>query len=314
MRCSHRIADRRPIAAISAAGMMWAGGIARITAPAPSAPAGVTNSRLPAPGPEVTRATLTPTDTPASQPPAPGPETVVIADAGGDGPGPKAVVPPGWRPAPAITTTMKRCFLLAAGTVLAGTVLAGCGPGGTAAGSRTASPGGRTAGSATPAQTPATSRTPAVVPASASAPSAAAATCTTSDLRVSLDGSATDSASHAAGVILTLTNSSRHTCALDGYPGLELLNSRHQVLQTITHRGSTFYANDPGRRLLDLAPGRTARASLAWTHARSSAVSASYLNITPPESTAHLTISFRQHIDGGDLDVTAVARTVSFRI
>jgi len=303
MRCSHRIADRRPIAATSAAGMMWAGGIAGIAAPAPSAPS-----------PEVTRVTLTPAGTPAGQPPAPGPETVVIADAGGDGPGPKADVTPRRRPAPAVTTTMKRCFLLAAGTVLAGAVLAGCGPGRTAAGSRTVSPGGSTAGSATPAQTPATSRTPAAVPASAAAPSAAAATCTTADLRVSLDGSATDSASHAAGVILTLTNSSKHTCALNGYPGLELLNSRHRVLQTITHRGSTFYANDPGRRLLDLAPGQTARAGLAWTHARSSAVSASYLNITPPEATAHLTISFRQHIDGGDLDVTALARTVSFRI
>ncbi|MGH3121584.1 MAG: DUF4232 domain-containing protein [Streptosporangiaceae bacterium] len=209
---------------------------------------------------------------------------------------------------------MKRCFLLA-GAVLAGAVLAGCGPGGTAAGSRTAGPGGSTAGSAAPAQAPATSRTPAAVPASAAAPSAAAAACTTSDLRVSLGGSATGSASHAAGLILTLTNSSRHTCALDGYPGLELLNSRHQVLHTITRRGSTFYANDPGRRLPGLAPGQTARASLAWTRARSSAVSASYLNITPPGSTARLqTISFRQHIDGGDLDVTALARTVSFRI
>ena len=206
--------------------------------------------------------------------------------------------------------------MLAAGTVLAGAVLAGCGPGGsgTATESRTASPGGSAAASATPAQTPATSGTSATVSASAAAPSTAVAACTTSDLRVSLNGSASDSLSHAAGLILTLTNSSRHTCALDGYPGLGLLNSRHQVLHTVTHWGSTFYANDPGRRLVDLAPGQTARASLAWTQAGSSAVSASYLDVTPPDSTAHLTISFRQHIDGGDLDVTALARTVPFRI
>lgn len=212
--------------------------------------------------------------------------------------------------------TMKPCLMLAAGTVLAGAVLAGCGPGGsgTATESRTASPGGSAAASATPAQTPATSGTSATVSASAAAPSTAVAACTTSDLRVSLNGSASDSLSHAAGLILTLTNSSRHTCALDGYPGLGLLNSRHQVLHTVTHWGSTFYANDPGRRLVDLAPGQTARASLAWTQAGSSAVSASYLDVTPPDSTAHLTISFRQHIDGGDLDVTALARTVPFRI
>lgn len=212
--------------------------------------------------------------------------------------------------------TMKPCLMLAAGTVLAGAVLAGCGPGGSGSGteSRTASLGGSEAASATPAQTPATSGTSATVSASAAAPSTALAGCTTSDLRVSLNGSASDSLSHAAGLILTLTNSSRHTCALDGYPGLGLLNSRHQVLHTVTHWGSTFYANDPGRRLVDLAPGQTARASLAWTQAGSSAVSASYLDVTPPDSTAHLTISFRQHIDGGDLDVTALARTVPFRI
>jgi Protein of unknown function (DUF4232) len=196
----------------------------------------------------------------------------------------------------------------------AGAVLAGCGPGGTATGSRTASPGSSAAGSATPAQTPATSGTSATASASAAAPSAAVAACTTSDLRVSLDGSASDSLSHAAGVILTLTNSSRHTCALDGYPGLRLLNSRHQVLHTVTRWGSTFYANDPGRRLVDLAPGQSAKASLAWTQAGSSTISASYLDVTPPDTTAHLTISFRQHIDSGDLDVTALARTMSFRV
>jgi len=39
-------------------------------------------------------------------------------------------------------------------------------------------------------------------------------------------------------------------------------------------------------------------------------VSASYLEITPPGSTTHLTVSFTQLVDGGDLDVTALARTV----
>jgi hypothetical protein len=104
MRCSHRIAGRRPITGISAAGfmagMMLAGGVVEISAPAPPAPAGGTNSRPPAPGPEVIRATLTSAGTPVGQPPAPGPKTVVIADTGGDGPGPKAVVIPGGGPLP----------------------------------------------------------------------------------------------------------------------------------------------------------------------------------------------------------------------
>jgi hypothetical protein len=104
MRCSHRIAGRRLIAAISAAGfmagMMLASGIAEISASTPPASTGVTNSGPPAPGPEVIRATLTSVDTPVGQPPAPGPKTVVIADTGGDGPGPKAVVIPGGGPPP----------------------------------------------------------------------------------------------------------------------------------------------------------------------------------------------------------------------
>src|SRR5437764_399707 len=189
---------------------------------------------------------------------------------------------------------MKPCLILAAGTMLAGAALAGCGAGGsgTATGGRTASPSGHAAGSATPARTPAISRTSATASASASATarSAAVVACTTSDLRVSLNGSASDSLNDA-GTVLDLTNSSRHACALDGYLGLGLLDSRHQVLHTVTHRGDTFWSNDTGRRLVHLAPGQTAYASLAWTHAGDSTVRASYLEVTPPNSTTHLTIS-----------------------
>jgi len=104
MHCSHRFAGWRPIAAISAAGfmaeMMLAGGIAEISALASPVPAGVTNSRPPVPGPGVIRATLTSAGTPAGRPPAPGPKMVVIADTGGDGPGPKAVADPCGGPPP----------------------------------------------------------------------------------------------------------------------------------------------------------------------------------------------------------------------
>lgn len=207
--------------------------------------------------------------------------------------------------------TMKPWLMLAAGTMLAGTALAGCGAGGsgTATGSRTASPG-HAAGSATPARPPATSGTSATASASATARSAAIAACTPSDLRVSLNGSATEG-QNDVGTTLDLTNGSSHACALDGYPGLALLDSRHRVLPTVTHRGGTFWANDTGRRTVNLAPGQTAYAALAWTHAGNRAVSASYLEVTPPDSTTHLTISFRQLVDGGGLDVTALTDTVS---
>jgi len=194
--------------------------------------------------------------------------------------------------------TMKARLMLAAGTVLAGTVLAGAalagcgaGGGGTATGSRAAGTSGHASGSA--------------------APPAAVTACTASDLRVSVNGSASEG-SFGAGTVLDLTNSSGRTCTLAGYPGLRLLDSRHQVLPTVIHRGSTFYISDPGRRLVDLPPGQTAYAPLAWTHADSGALSASYLEVTPPGSATHLTIGFKHLVDGGNLDVTALTRTLSF--
>jgi hypothetical protein len=186
--------------------------------------------------------------------------------------------------------TIKPWLMLTAGAALAGVALAGCGPD----------------GSGTATRAPGTSGTPVTVPTSA----AAVAACTTSGLRISVDGAASDSLGQAAGTELVLTNSSRHTCALHGYPGLQLLDSRRHVLPTVTRQGSTFYANDPGRRPVDLAPGQTARAALAWTAAGRGAVSASYLEVTPPGSASHVTITFRKRVDGGKLDVTAVARTV----
>jgi hypothetical protein len=204
--------------------------------------------------------------------------------------------------------TMKLCLMLAAGTVLAGSVLAGCGPGGsgTATGSRTASPGGSTAGSATPTQTPATSGTSATVPASAAAPSAAVAACTAPDLRVRVALSLRSDDKHHAGVTLQLTNSSSHACALDGYPGLRLLNFRSPGPAYGHPLGQHLVRGRP-RKPVDLAPGQAAQTGLGWTHTGSSAVRASYLEVTPPDSATHLTISFRQRVDGGDLDVTALA-------
>lgn len=93
MSCSRRVAGRRPVAAIGAAafaaGMMLAGGTSEVAAPAPHASAGVTDSRPPAPGPVVIRATLTSADVPVDQPAAPGPGAIVIIDRPGDDPGPK---------------------------------------------------------------------------------------------------------------------------------------------------------------------------------------------------------------------------------
>jgi len=76
MRPRHRVAGRRLVAAIGAAGfvavMLLAGETRAVFAPTPLASAGVTNSWSPAPGPEIIRAALTPAGSPVDQPPAPG--------------------------------------------------------------------------------------------------------------------------------------------------------------------------------------------------------------------------------------------------
>jgi len=94
----YRVAGWRPSAAIGAAGfmagLMLAGGIggAGALASVPFASADVTNSQPPAPGPDVTQATLMSVVIPVEPPPAPGPKAIVIIDHPGPAPGPKAVV------------------------------------------------------------------------------------------------------------------------------------------------------------------------------------------------------------------------------
>ena len=84
MRCNHRVAGWRPVAAIGAAGlmagMMLAGGISEAFASTPLASAGVTNSRPPAPQKEIVPVTLTSVDIPAQQPPPTGPKMAVRGD------------------------------------------------------------------------------------------------------------------------------------------------------------------------------------------------------------------------------------------
>ncbi|MEV5955090.1 DUF4232 domain-containing protein [Streptomyces sp. NPDC051987] len=115
------------------------------------------------------------------------------------------------------------------------------------------------------------------------------------------------------GVVIRLRNLSGKTCALRGYPGLGLENSRHKAITTHTHWGDTWYAKDPGKKTLVLRDGQSAEAVVAWTHANtgtSGAVHASYLEITPPASTKHKTLAFPQWVDHGDLSVTALARHI----
>ncbi|MGW1194809.1 DUF4232 domain-containing protein [Streptomyces sp. NPDC002536] len=145
------------------------------------------------------------------------------------------------------------------------------------------------------------------------APGEVTATCRTSGLRAELTSTDPEQAgmSHR-GKLLRLTNTSDRTCALRGYPGLEVEDAGHRPLGADTRWGSTWFVQDPGKQTLFLQPGQSAEADLVWGVADGTRVlHASYLEITPPASTDHLTIPFEERVTNGALSVTAFAYRIS---
>ncbi|MGW1076415.1 DUF4232 domain-containing protein [Streptomyces sp. NPDC002537] len=150
-------------------------------------------------------------------------------------------------------------------------------------------------------------------PSTASSTAAAGlATCAAGDLGVSFADRLGGGMSHAGGT-LEFRNTSGRECALRGYPGLGLENAQHQELSSHAIRGNTWYADDPGNKVVRIRPGGTAQAVVAWTHSGTEARQAAYLRVTPPAATAYRTIELGDLVDNGDLHITAVATTVPVR-
>ncbi|MFD8816592.1 DUF4232 domain-containing protein [Streptomyces sp. NPDC059627] len=151
--------------------------------------------------------------------------------------------------------------------------------------------------------------------ANAATPSTAKATptCSAAALKATFGKQLAGGMNHQ-GVVINLRNLSGKTCALRGYPGLGLENSKHKAIKTHTHWGNTWYAKDPGKKTLTLKDGESAEAVVAWTHVNtgtSGAVHASFLEITPPASTQHKTLAFPNWVDHADLSVTALAKHIN---
>jgi hypothetical protein len=115
------------------------------------------------------------------------------------------------------------------------------------------------------------------------------------------------------GFILTLTNTGKDSCSVDGYAGLKLKNAAHHPVRSRTHRGGTYFAADPGKHLIVLSPGETASADFAFgagTGGSTDSV-ATYLLVAPPGTSRYLTVRIpgaQVRIDLGKLFVTAMAR------
>ncbi len=120
----------------------------------------------------------------------------------------------------------------------------------------------------------------------------AAAPCRTDDLTAQIEG-------HGAGAgqrytALGLTNAAAAPCTIQGYPGLQLLDSNGAALPTdISHEAT---GTPP---LVVLAPGHAAWTQLHWTVIPADDEAASHCapdptaaRITPPGQTSSLTVAF----------------------
>ncbi len=131
--------------------------------------------------------------------------------------------------------------------------------------------------------------------------------CHTTALAASLHSDDQDGVGNF-GQDLALTNTSHQTCTVYGYPGLGLQNSRHGNLAIKIVWGSTYFAGDPRPHTVTLKPGQSAYADVAW-HAPYGvkSVTPSFLEVTPPNETTHLTIRFAPGaIDDDTVTVTAL--------
>lgn len=181
--------------------------------------------------------------------------------------------------------------LIAAGGFLA--LAAGCGSSSSATG---ASAGGSSSptvsSSATGSPTSAPTTTPPSTGSSSNPQAQGPAPCPTSGLKV-----ATGPRQGAAGsvyVALEFTNTSGTTCTLYGYPGVALAASnRAQIGAPATRDGSK------PKQLITLKPGATGSATLRipqamnYPAAKCGPVQAAYLQIYPPNQTAHVDIPYQ---------------------
>ena len=134
--------------------------------------------------------------------------------------------------------------------------------------------------------------------AQAAVPSASVPTCRTSGLTASLTHGLAGGTNHQ-GIVLRLKNTSGHTCAVRGFPGLGLQDAHHKTLSSHVHWGNTWYAKSPAKKTYDLKNGQSVEAVIAWSHANigtSGAKHADYLIVTPPAATTHKTIKFNEWV------------------
>ncbi len=136
--------------------------------------------------------------------------------------------------------------------------------------------------------------------------------CTAKEMSGGLHGFQADLGNR--GFILTLTNTSNHSCSVDGYAGLKLENAAHHPVHSSTHPGGTYFIYpDPRPRLIVLSPGETASADFAYFSGTGGSTDsvATYLLVAPPGTKRYVTVPIPGapvRIYLGSLNETALER------
>lgn len=87
------------------------------------------------------------------------------------------------------------------------------------------------------------------------------------------------------GIDITVTDTGRVACTLDGYLRLRLLDADHTPLSTTVERGPTYFEPDPGPESITLRPGDVLAADVAWVYPSAPSdpqVEPAYLRVTTP--------------------------------
>ena len=109
-----------------------------------------------------------------------------------------------------------------------------------------------------------------------------------------------------AGQVVSLRNTSRTTCTLSGYPGLQMLNAAGHPIRTQVLHGIAYTVPSVRERVVTLAPGGAASFDLGYDdgtgYGNERCPTSSRVEITPPSADTPITISWRiQPFGGGSI-------------
>ncbi len=145
------------------------------------------------------------------------------------------------------------------------------------------------------------------------------AICLTSHLLLTLDR-IVPGVAQQPGVFFRLTNESRVTCILDGYPTLQPISPSGQIIGAAIREGGSYQIADPGPHPVALAPDSSAYFGYGWTDVTPPAgstagcVNTVKVKSIPPGSQSPLeaTAQLPSVCPGGYPSVTAVALQPAF--